>query len=120
MVVFEVKNALFGFTNDDLRRRGEFFLVWSLYDHATLVVLIAGEAAAAIEEEYPDAQVVTSCMATLRRIFGNEIEDPIESSVTRWGSDRWAQGSYSSVAPGSTGENYDQMAQPLYDPKNPR
>lgn len=33
--------------------------------------------------------------------------------VTRWRADPWARGSYSYVAAGSSGNDYDLMAQPI-------
>ena len=33
--------------------------------------------------------------------------------MTRWGSEPWSRGSYSYVATGSTGEDYDIMAAPV-------
>ena len=117
---WDVKRALFGFVNDDLRRRGEFFLFWSLYDTPTLVALVAGEAAVALETGFVDEDIVRACHNTLRRIFGQEIEEPVESSVTHWGGDPFCQGSYSSVAPGASGNSYDVMATPLFDAEDPK
>lgn len=38
---------------------------------------------------------------------------PKESVVTRWKSDEWSRGSYSFVAAGSSGNDYDLMASPV-------
>lgn len=38
---------------------------------------------------------------------------PKETVVTRWRADPWARGSYSYVAAGSSGNDYDLMAQPI-------
>lgn len=42
--------------------------------------------------------------------FGSQ---PKETVVTRWRADPWARGSYSYVAAGSSGNDYDLMAQPI-------
>ncbi|XP_055337199.1 lysine-specific histone demethylase 1A-like [Paramacrobiotus metropolitanus] len=116
---WQTKRALFGFVNEDVQRRGEFFLFWSLYDHPTLVVLIAGEAAVALQERCSKEEVVAACQATLKKIFGDDIEEPVESVVTKWGEDLWSCGSYSSVGPGASGANYDVLAEPLPNEEEP-
>jgi [histone H3]-N6,N6-dimethyl-L-lysine4 FAD-dependent demethylase len=117
-----MQQTLFGFANNDIQRRGEFFLFWSLYSgHNTLVALVAGEAAVQIERNCADAAIVTACQNTLRKIFGSEyVLEPTETVVTRWGQDRLSCGSYSSVAPGATGASYDQLAMPLPNADEPK
>lgn len=114
---WEVKRALFGYINEEIQRRGEFFLYWSLYDHPTLVVLLAGEAAIALEGCANEA-VVEACQNKLKLIFG-DIESPVDSVVTRWRRDVWSEGSYSSVAPGGSGADYDTLSMPLPDTEKP-
>lgn len=43
---------------------------------------------------------------------------PRESVVTRWRADPWARGSYSFVAVGSSGSDYDLLAAPVAPPQN--
>jgi len=38
---------------------------------------------------------------------------PIEAVVTRWRTDEWTRGSYSYVAAGASGDDYDILAQPV-------
>lgn len=50
-------------------------------------------------------------------IFGNQVvPQPRESVVTRWRADPWARGSYSFVAVGSSGSDYDLLAAPVSPP----
>ena len=44
---------------------------------------------------------------------------PKETVVTRWKSDEWSRGSYSYVAAGSSGNDYDLMASPVALPTGP-
>ena len=44
---------------------------------------------------------------------------PKETIVTRWKSDEWTRGSYSYVAAGSSGNDYDIMAAPVAPPPTP-
>lgn len=53
-------------------------------------------------------------------IFGNQVvPQPRESVVTRWRADPWARGSYSFVAVGSSGSDYDLLAAPVAPPPTP-
>ena len=53
-------------------------------------------------------------------IFGNQVvPQPRESVVTRWRADPWARGSYSFVAVGSSGSDYDLLAAPVAPPAPP-
>lgn len=49
---------------------GELFLFWNLYKAPVLLALVAGEAAA-IMENVGDDVIVGRCMAVLKGIFGN-------------------------------------------------
>ena len=44
---------------------------------------------------------------------------PLSYTVTRWGSEPWSRGSYSYVATGSSGEDYDIMAAPVDTKRTP-
>ncbi|MEQ2179657.1 Lysine-specific histone demethylase 1A [Goodea atripinnis] len=74
---------------------------------------MAGEAAG-IMENISDDVIVGRCLAILKGIFGSSaVPQPKETVVTRWRADPWARGSYSYVAAGSSGNDYDLMAQPI-------
>lgn len=49
---------------------GELFLFWNLYKAPVLLALVAGEAAA-IMENVGDDVIIGRCMAVLKGIFGN-------------------------------------------------
>ena len=64
-----------------------------------------------IYKKMSDSQIVSKCVEVLGRMFPQEqIPDPLKSIVTRWGENPFAQMSYSYVAVGSSGEDYDAMA----------
>ena len=53
-------------------------------------------------------------MTILRAIFGFQtVPQPCKHRVTRWRGDPWALGSYSYVAAGSSGNDYDDLARPV-------
>ena len=55
--------------------------------------------------------IKTPCSSVCLVVF-----QPKESVVTRWKSDEWSRGSYSFVAAGSSGNDYDLMASPVVPP----
>uniref|UniRef100_A0A1B6F811 Lysine-specific histone demethylase n=2 Tax=Cuerna arida TaxID=1464854 RepID=A0A1B6F811_9HEMI len=110
---------LFGHVGSTTASRGELFLFWNLYRAPVLLALVAGEAAA-IMENVSDDVIVGRCIAVLKGIFGNSaVPQPKETVVTRWRADPWARGSYSFVAVGSSGSDYDMLATPVVPPSPP-
>ncbi|EFN90106.1 Lysine-specific histone demethylase 1 [Harpegnathos saltator] len=107
---------LFGHVGSTTASRGELFLFWNLYKAPVLLALVAGEAACVMENVSDDV-IVGRCIAVLKGIFGNQVvPQPRESVVTRWRADPWARGSYSFVAVGSSGSDYDLLAAPVAAP----
>ncbi|XP_076444421.1 lysine-specific histone demethylase 1A-like [Babylonia areolata] len=112
-VFWDPSANLFGHVGSTTASRGELFLFWNLYKAPVLLALVAGEAAA-IMENVSDDVIVGRCIAVLKGIFGNNaVPQPKETLVTRWRSDPYARGSYSFVASGSTGNDYDLLATPI-------
>ncbi|XP_031567611.1 lysine-specific histone demethylase 1A-like isoform X2 [Actinia tenebrosa] len=107
---------LFGHVSGTTLNRGELFLFWNLYKAPVLISLVAGEAANKLENVADDI-IVGRAVAVLRGIFGpSNVPQPKKSVVTRWKSDEWSHGSYSYVAAGSSGNDYDLMASPVAPP----
>lgn len=78
------------------------------------------------EPELRESPVLFRALELLSRrrlfqgIFGNQVvPQPRESVVTRWRADPWARGSYSFVAVGSSGSDYDLLAAPVAPPTTP-
>ncbi|KAF7112859.1 hypothetical protein RHSIM_RhsimUnG0185600 [Rhododendron simsii] len=110
----------FGHLTDDPSRRGEFFL---FYSYATvaggplLIALVAGEAAHKFEST-PPTDAVTRVLQILKGIYepqGIDVPEPIQTVCTRWGSDPFSLGSYSNVAVGASGDDYDILAESVGD-----
>ncbi|KAE7997151.1 hypothetical protein FH972_001807 [Carpinus fangiana] len=110
----------FGHLSDDPSRRGEFFL---FYSYATvaggplLIALVAGEAAHKFES-MPPTDAVTRVLQILKGIFepqGINVPEPIQTVCTRWGGDPFSLGSYSNVAVGASGDDYDILAESVGD-----
>ena len=78
-----------------------------------LVTTISGEALNEYEK-LSDMEIVSKCLTCLRHMFPTEdVPAPSGHIVSRWGADPFAQMSYSYAAVGSTGEDYDYMAQDM-------
>lgn len=110
----------FGHLSRDPAMRGEFFLFYS-YSSVSggplLVALVAGEAAIKFEKLSP-IDSVEKVLDILRGIFnpkGIDVPDPIQVVCTRWGQDQFAYGSYSHVAIGASGDDYDILAESVGD-----
>lgn len=110
----------FGHLTEDLSMRGEFFLFYS-YSSVSggplLVALVAGEAAIRFEMMSP-VESVKRVLGILKDIFnpkGIVVPDPVQAACTRWGKDHFAYGSYSYVAVGSSGDDYDILAESVGD-----
>ncbi|MEW5303197.1 MAG: hypothetical protein WDW36_005913 [Sanguina aurantia] len=110
---------LFGTVAEDPAERGCFYLFYS-YAHfsggAVLVALVAGAAAERLERE-DEGAATQALVAVLRRIYepqGVAVPDCLQSACTRWASDPFSYGSYSSMSVGSRGaEDYATMAEPV-------
>lgn len=110
----------FGRLTEDLSMRGEFFLFYS-YSSVSggplLVALVAGEAAIKFEM-MSSVESVRRVLDVLKDIFnpkGIAVPDPVQAVCTRWGKDHFAYGSYSYVAVGSSGDDYDILAECVGD-----
>ncbi|KAK7393004.1 hypothetical protein VNO78_21454 [Psophocarpus tetragonolobus] len=119
-VFWEMDLDTFGHLSDDPSRRGEFFL---FYSYATvaggplLIALVAGEAAHKFES-MPPTDAVTRVLQILKGIYepkGINVPEPIQTVCTRWGSDPFCYGSYSNVAVGASGDDYDILAESVGD-----
>jgi monoamine oxidase len=99
---------------DPSAQRGRCFMFWNLQPSAgapVLAGLLAGDAAHEGEGQ-TDMQLVASALAVLRRLFPGA-PNPVGVTVSRWGSDPFARGSYSYVAVGASGADYGALARPV-------
>ncbi|KAI0974228.1 Sec1-like protein [Xylaria arbuscula] len=74
-----------------------------------LLALMAGDAGFDTEHSKND-ELVVEATEVLRCVFGTKVPQPVHSIVTRWGSDKFARGSYSSAGPTMHIDDYQTMA----------
>ena len=107
----------FGVAQDGgVEGRGECFMFWNLKELSggvpLLLGLFAGSSAGRPAQD-PSA-AVAAALRSLRRVFGADgVPEPRATVVSSWGSDPFARGSYSYVAVGSSGKDYDTLSLPL-------
>ncbi len=80
-----------------------------------LLTTVSGEALKDFQKS-SDAEIIAQCVSTLRKMFPEKnVPEPIKYVVSRWGDDPFAQMSYSYAAVGSSGEDYDALAEEVED-----
>ncbi|KAK4129521.1 hypothetical protein N657DRAFT_609922 [Parathielavia appendiculata] len=100
---------------DYASQRGRFFQWFNVTRTSGLPVLIAlmaGDAGFDTEQTCND-DLVAEATDILRSVYGSRVPHPIEAVVTRWASDKFARGSYSSAGPNMKADDYDTMARPI-------
>lgn len=97
---------------DYASRRGRFFQ-WFDVSHTSgvpvLLALMAGDAGFDTERTKND-ELVAEATQVLRSVYGSKVTQPVQVIITRWGSDKFARGSYSSAGPNMKADDYDIMA----------
>ena len=87
----------------------------SIVNNLPCIIMIYGGSYAEQMEDLTDATVVEEFMTVLHRVYGNSIPAPIDYSVSRWGKDRYAKGSFSYIPPGVDGfQELRKMSEPIY------
>ncbi|CAF1003388.1 unnamed protein product [Adineta steineri] len=115
-VFWDSNHTLFAHVNASTSSRGELFLFWCFTKPPVLIALVAGDAANVVECATDDV-IIGRTLVVLRNIFGSvAVPSPKESLVTRWKSDPFARGSYSYVAVGASGDDYDILSRPVECP----
>lgn len=111
---FWCDSDLFGALREIPEKRGLFYVFWSLFGAIGRPVLLALVIEPLVEdmEKQADSVVVEGAMELLKRAY-KDAPDPIVTSVTRWDSDPYARGAYSYIPVGSSGEDYDILAEPV-------
>ncbi|HEX3083546.1 MAG TPA: FAD-dependent oxidoreductase, partial [Pyrinomonadaceae bacterium] len=66
-------------------------------------------------EVLANREITAAAMSVLRTIYGRSIPDPSDVVVTRWASDPFTLGAYSSIPPHSSGKDYDTLAEAIGD-----
>ena len=94
--------------------RGRHYLFWNLY-HTTnqpiLASFISGQSALVMASD-DDEEIAIDALRILSSIF-KDIPAPLNYLVTRWASDKFTKGSYTSIRPDGNGSEYDTISQTI-------
>ncbi|KAL9651324.1 hypothetical protein ABK040_001276 [Willaertia magna] len=118
-VFWEKDQFYFGLTHNNVDERGFCYLFWNLYPltkKPILCGLVAGKAAFELEENEKNIGYIKSkVMKYLKKAFpwSLNLPDPKRIIRTNWYNDPFSTGSYSYVRLGSTGEDYDILAESI-------
>jgi len=106
----------FGRLPDSPDRRGTFN-TWVSHHHETGLPIVLsfsnGATAARLDRSASDDEVKEVAMASLRKMFGDDIPAPVGMLYPRWLSDPWSRGGYSYPGVGSDPEDRNVHARPL-------
>jgi len=101
-----------GYDADPLSVVPLFFNYAYYFDKPILLGAVSGAAAIELERAGKDV-FLERTMSTLRKLFGNDIPDPLKVITTNWCSDPFSNGSYSYIPVGASGKEYDILAEPI-------
>ncbi|MFO1079504.1 MAG: NAD(P)/FAD-dependent oxidoreductase [Reyranellaceae bacterium] len=108
----------FGRLPDSPRRRGTFN-TWVNHEAETgqpiLLSFCNGATAARLDRSAGDDEVRAVAMASLRKMFGDDIPEPDGMAFPRWLSDPWSRGGYTYPGVGSDPDDRTTHARPLAD-----
>lgn len=111
-VVWDKEADLLGYIAEIKGEWAEYVNIYKVTGQPILLCFNAGEYGLAIEK-MGDEEVVAAAMQVLRTIYGPNIPDPTGWLITRWGSDPFAWGSYSSPGIGSSNADRRTLAEPI-------
>ncbi|WP_194853023.1 FAD-dependent oxidoreductase [Nocardia sp. SYP-A9097] len=80
-----------------------------------VIVALRGGSVARRIEALDDAATIAEGMASLRRMYGDDIPDPVGHKITRWSTDPYARGSYSYPGVDAVPADRDTLAAPIAD-----
>lgn len=113
---WDINTDYFGRVVPAASPRGRSYMFWNLFrsSHQPILLSILSGKAALDAEKMPKEELIADALDFLREIFGSEkVPNPIYSDVSRWSSDPYAGMSYSFVAVGGSGNDYDLLAKPV-------
>ncbi len=112
---WDTKSEWLVFFPDERRRHQEFYEVlnyYKFYQQPILLVFMGGDFAKTMEK-LSDKQTIAHIMQRLRSVYGASIPDPTSYTISRWGHDPYANGSYLYPRIGATENEITALAKPI-------
>jgi monoamine oxidase len=88
-------------------------LNWRKYSKEPILIMCLAADTAKEWERASDEETLARTAVLLKKLFGNSAGTPVATSITRWGQDEFAMGSYTVVDPGATAKTFDALAEPV-------
>jgi monoamine oxidase len=107
-------NDVLGVVSQTRGQWGEWINYFRYAGQPILVGFNSGKYARDLET-LANHDITEAAMNALRGIYGRSIPDPSDVVITRWASDPFTLGAYSSIPPRSSGKDYDTLAAPVGD-----
>ncbi len=89
------------------------FLNWHHYTPTPVLIALTGGSFARSLELISETEVGERVMKLLRKLYGNSVPNPESVLRTKWGTDPFAFGSYSTIPVGSKGSDRSMLAAPI-------
>ena len=89
-----------------------FFSFHLISDKPILLGFVGGEQAKYMELQ-SDEQIINHIMQDFRNLFGTAVVSPTSYFISKWMNDRFSCGAYSYLAPGSSKEDRQVLAEPV-------
>ncbi|WP_186323920.1 flavin monoamine oxidase family protein [Bacillus thuringiensis] len=109
---WDEEDDLLGYISKKKGEWAEFLNMAKFLKKPVLLGFNAGENGRAIER-LTDRQIIESAMQVLRRMYGQDIPEPVGWLITRWNSDPFTFGSYSYIAVNSSLKDREVLAKPV-------
>ncbi|HLO87116.1 MAG TPA: FAD-dependent oxidoreductase [Nostocaceae cyanobacterium] len=111
--VFWDKNSdMLGYLSQN---KGEWCEFLNIYKYTKQPILLCFNAGSYGEklETLTDTKIIQSAMKVLRTIYGENIPNPEDWLITRWGADQFTKGSYSYLPVGASNADREALAEPV-------
>ncbi|CAJ1960092.1 unnamed protein product [Cylindrotheca closterium] len=94
---------------------------WKYAGDKPVLIFMFGGAFAKEIESWKDNDIVQDCLDVLKKICGIEqVPDPIDCCVTRWGEEEYSRMSFTYIPPGvDGGQELARVGDAIYDPARP-
>lgn len=94
---------------------------WKYAGDKPVLIFMFGGAFAKEIESWKDKDIVQDCLDVLKKICGREqVPDPIDYCVTRWGEEQYSRMSFTYIPPGvDGGQELARVGDAIYDPARP-
>lgn len=100
---------------DDQKKDNLDMINFYLYTEVPILLFFTYGEDGRNKESLSDKELIDQTMKSLKKIFGNDIPEPVDYLRTNWQKDEFAYGSYSYIPVGASPDDYDALAESVDD-----